>query len=74
MNEREAYAHRLLLRIFTVGAAVGPVPANFWDEMIPADTVLVEAVEAYEQGQIDRDELDSKATGYLNHWRSLCRT
>lgn len=73
MNERQSYVQRLLSRVWTLAAAAGPLPPNFGEEMELADLVLADAVDAYEGGQIDREELDSKATGYLNHWRGLCR-
>lgn len=44
------------------------------DEVSPANTALGEALTAWEKGEIDKEELDQKAAGYLKHWREVARS
>jgi hypothetical protein len=64
VERRMKYIARMLARI--IEEVQEPYDVDY---MAPADTVLVEAMVAYEYGRIDKDELDNKAVQYLNHWR-----
>jgi hypothetical protein len=73
MNEQEArerYVARLQQRILATLNEEGlSVPE--WESLAEVDRALVAAMYAYEDGTIAKDQLDSKAIGYLNHWRHL---
>jgi hypothetical protein len=63
--KREKYLKRLLARTIS-HLGEGPYDPDY---MAQADDALVQAGLAYEDGRIDKEELDSKAIGFLNHYR-----
>jgi hypothetical protein len=63
--KRERYLKRLLARTIS-HLGDGPYDPDY---MAQADDALVQAGLAYEDGRIDKEELDSKAIGFLNHYR-----
>lgn len=68
MTEREEYTNRLVHRLNEVLVRDG-IKITDWEEISLPDRVLLEALFAYEDGEIDREELNSKAVGYLHEIR-----
>ena len=71
-KERLEYYRRLmdrLARVLAQESGDANVPAEFWDDITLSEGMLYEAGVAYVSAQIDRDEFDHKATGFLRHWR-----
>lgn len=73
-EERERYVFRLARRVCERVATItggASVPPSVWEDIRIADDMLVEAALAYERGEVEKEELDQKAVGYLNHWRDV---
>lgn len=75
--ERKEYGSRLLLRILEKGQSVSPIGLGrnkeFWEELEPAVDMFLDAGDAYENGGLDKEELDTKAVALINHWRELAQ-
>lgn len=74
---RAEYRNRLLDRLGRIMAEETRdirVPlGDAWEEIALAESMLHEAGEAYVSEEIDKDELDHKATGFLRFWRETVR-
>jgi hypothetical protein len=72
-EERAEYGRRLMRRVFDACNEIGPVGLggndSFFEALAPAETSLFAKLDAWEQGQIDKTELDNAATGFLEHYR-----
>lgn len=75
-DERWEYSQRLMSRMTDRIVEASPTDVGLADvlgsdEMAPANSSLEEALSAWDQGVIDKAELDQKAAGYLKHWREV---
>lgn len=73
-DERWDYSRRLMTRLNNVIVDESPGVTGLSqyvasDHMAPANEALQDAFTAWEKGEIEKEELDQKAAGYLQHWR-----
>jgi len=66
-EERRAYATRMVTRLSGIIHNEG-LTLPEWEHRNAAD-MLLEAIGEFEVGGITKEELDSKAIGYLQDWR-----
>jgi hypothetical protein len=70
-EQRQAYVTRLINRVHKkIATARAPIGSEDWDDYCRVDTVFLDATDAFERGEITKDELDEKAVAYLQVWGS----
>lgn len=71
-----SYSDRLLRRVIEKVAEISPEGIgkddDFWEALGPANSAFSEAIEAFERGEIDKQQLDTAAMDYLSAWRGKC--